>query len=89
MKQIFDSGELSEAATIRKIGIVQSEGDSAWSIFLSMNYYKAIVSTGTVSQEEARNKAYSEYYKFNNNACNAASDPDAPLLPFDINPTKE
>lgn len=60
LKQIFDSGELSEAATIRKIGIVQSEGDSAWSIFLSMNYYKAIVSAGTVSQEEARDKAYSE-----------------------------
>lgn len=67
--------ELSEEATIRKIGIVQSEGDSAWSIFLSMNYYKAIVSTGTVSQEEARDKAYSEYDKFNNNACNAASEP--------------
>ncbi len=32
LKQIFDSGELSKAATIRKIGIVQSEGDSAWSI---------------------------------------------------------
>ncbi len=32
LKQIFDSGELSEAATIRKIGIVQSEGGSAWSI---------------------------------------------------------
>lgn len=32
LKQIFDSGELSEEATIRKIGIVQSEGDSAWSI---------------------------------------------------------
>lgn len=75
LKQIFDSGELSEEATIRKIGIVQSEGDSAWSIFLSMNYYKAIVSTGTVSQEEARDKAYSEYDKFNNNACNAASEP--------------
>ena len=27
LKQIFDSGELSEVATIRKIGIVQSEGD--------------------------------------------------------------
>jgi len=54
-----------------------------------MNDYKAIVSAGTVSQEEARNKAYSEYDKFNNNACNATSDPDAPLLPFDINPTKE
>lgn len=32
LKQIFDSGELSEEATIRKIGIVQSEGDSVWSI---------------------------------------------------------
>ena len=32
LKQIFDNGELSEAATIRKIGIVQPEGDSAWSI---------------------------------------------------------
>lgn len=32
LKQIFDSGELSEVATIRKIGIVQSEGDSVWSI---------------------------------------------------------
>lgn len=32
LKQIFDSDELSEAATIRKIGIVQSEGDRAWSI---------------------------------------------------------
>ena len=27
LKQIFDSGELSEGATIRKIGIVQSEGE--------------------------------------------------------------
>lgn len=69
-----------------------------------MNDYMAIVSAGTVSQEEARDKAYSEYDKFkviqdhtfvsdfdrfNNNACNATSDPDAPLLPFDINPTKE
>lgn len=55
--------------------------------FLSMNDYKAIVSAGTVSQEEARDKADSEYDKFNNNACNAASEPDAPLLPFDITPT--
>lgn len=70
--------------------------------FLSMNDYKAIVSAGTVSQEEARDKAYSEYDKFkviqdhtfvsdfdrfNNNACNATSDPDAPLLPFDLTPT--
>lgn len=54
---------------------------------LSMNDYKAIVYAGTVSQEEARDKAYSEYDKFNNSACNATSDPDAPLLPFDINPT--
>lgn len=44
--------------------------------FLSMNDYKAIVSAGTVSQEEARDKAYSEYDKFNNNACNAASGPE-------------
>lgn len=67
-----------------------------------MNDYKAIVSAGTVSQEETRDKAYSEYDKFkviqdhtfvsdfdkfNNNACNAASEPDAPLLTFDITPT--
>lgn len=32
LKQIFDSGELSEVAAIRKIGIVQSKGDNAWSI---------------------------------------------------------
>lgn len=32
LKQIFDSGELSEVTTIRTIGIVKSEGDSAWSI---------------------------------------------------------
>ena len=32
--------------------------------FLSMNDYKAIVSAGTVSQEEVRDKAYSEYDKF-------------------------
>jgi len=31
-----------------------------------MNDYKAVVSAGTVSQEEARDKAYSEYDRFNN-----------------------
>ncbi len=57
--------------------------------FLSMNDYKAIVSADTVSQEEARDKAYSEYDRFNNSACNATCAPDAPLLPFDINPINE
>lgn len=70
--------------------------------FLSMNDYKAVVSAGTISQEEARDKVYSEYDKFkviqdrtfvsdfdrfNYIACNVTSEPDAPLLPFDINPT--
>lgn len=67
-----------------------------------MNDYKAVVSAGTISQEEARDKVYSEYDKFkviqdrtfvsdfdrfNYIACNVTSEPDAPLLPFDINPT--
>ena len=63
--------------------------------FLTAMDYEANPSTGTVSQDEARAKAYGEYEKykliqdrsyisdfdsFNND------DDDMPLLPFDLNP---
>lgn len=69
--------------------------------FLSMNDYDVIVSSGTISQKEARDKAYNEYDKFkliqdktfvsdfdkfNNGSDDAICGLDAPLLPFDIKP---
>lgn len=66
--------------------------------FLTMNDYKTTESAGTVSQEEAREKAYGEYDKFkviqdrtfvsdfdkfNGESVRGS---DTPLLPFDINP---
>ena len=66
--------------------------------FLTMNDYKATESAGTVSQEEAREKAYGEYDKFkviqdrtfvsdfDKFNGESVSGSDTPLLPFDINP---
>ena len=57
--------------------------------------YEANASAGTVSQEEARTKAYGEYEKYklvqdqsyisDFDRFNEGND-DAPLLPFDVNP---
>ena len=66
--------------------------------FLTMNDYKTTESAGTVSQEEAGEKAYGEYDKFrviqdrtfvsdfDKFNGESVSGSDAPLLPFDINP---
>lgn len=66
--------------------------------FLTMNDYKTTESAGTVSQEEAREKAYGEYDKFkviqdrtfvsdfDKFNGESVSVSDTPLLPFDINP---
>lgn len=66
--------------------------------FLTMNDYKATESAGTVSQGEAREKAYGEYDKFkviqdrtfvsdfDKFNGESVSGSDTPLLPFDINP---
>ena len=66
--------------------------------FLTMNDYKTTESAGTVSQEEAREKAYGEYDKFkviqdrtfvsdfDKFNGESVSGSDTPLLPFDINP---
>ena len=69
--------------------------------FLTMNDYKTTESAGTVSQDEAREKAYGEYEKFkviqdltfvsdfdkfNEESVRGS---DAPLLPFDINPKED
>lgn len=66
--------------------------------FLTMNDYKTMESAGTVSQEEAREKAYGEYDKFkviqdrtfvsdfDKFNGESVSGSDTPLLPFDINP---
>ena len=66
--------------------------------FLTMNDYKATESAETVSQEEAREKAYGEYDKFrviqdrtfvsdfDKFNGESVSGSDTPLLPFDINP---
>ena len=63
--------------------------------FLTMMDYEANVSAGTVSQEEARDKAYGEYEKYkliqdrtyisDFDRFNQGDD-DSPLLPFDLNP---
>ena len=66
--------------------------------FLTMNDYKATESAETISQEEAREKAYGEYDKFkviqdrtfvsdfDKFNGESVSGSDTPLLPFDINP---
>lgn len=63
--------------------------------------YKTTESAGTVSQDEAREKAYGEYEKFkviqdrtfvsdfDKFNEESVSGPDAPLLPFDINPDED
>ena len=58
--------------------------------------YDAKSSAGKVSQEEAREKAYSEYEKYkviqdrsyisDFDRFNSGNDDDTPLLPFDIDP---
>lgn len=58
--------------------------------------YDAKSSAGKVSQEEAREKAYSEYEKYkviqdrfyisDFDRFNSGNDDDNPLLPFDIDP---
>lgn len=63
--------------------------------FLTMMDYEANASAGTVSQEEARDKAYGEYEKYkliqdrsyisDFDRFNQGDD-DSPLLPFDLNP---
>ena len=63
--------------------------------FLTAMDYKANATAGTVSQEEARAKAYEEYEKYkliqdrsyisDFDRFNKGDD-DTPLLPFDLNP---
>ena len=58
--------------------------------------YEANVSTGTVSQEEAKDKAYGEYEKYKlfqdrsyiSDFDRFNGNDDAPLLPFDLNPNE-
>ena len=63
--------------------------------FLCTMDYQAQDTAGKVSQEEAREKAYSEYEKYRViQDCSFISDFDRfndgdKLLPFDINPDKE
>lgn len=63
--------------------------------FLQASDYDAIVSAGTVSQEDAQKKAYGEYEKYRLiQDQQYISDfdrfnGDDNLLPFDLNPTRE
>lgn len=63
--------------------------------FLTINDYEAIETAGSISHEEARDKAYGEYEKFRLiqdktyiSDFDRFNDGDN-LLPFDINPTKD
>jgi len=80
LKNIYASGELTEAATIRKSLIVQIEGerevrrdvqfynlDAILSVnrFLEFNEYRILEGKGSISHQAAKERAAAEYDQFN------------------------
>jgi hypothetical protein len=73
LKEVFGSGELSAEATIRKIRIVQTEGNREVSrqvecynldAFLKFNEYDILTHAGSVSHEVAKELAEQHYERF-------------------------
>ena len=91
--------DFAESRARRRIVTTMEDWKNRLQQFLATMDYEANPSAGKVSQEEAREKAYSEYEKFkliqdrsyisDFDRFNSGNDDDAPLLPFDIDPKEE
>ena len=89
--------DMAESRAERHIISTMEDWKNFLSKFLKAYDYEPCDTTGKVSQEEARDKAYSEYEKYkliqdksyisDFDRFNEGSD-NNPLLPFDLNPTK-
>lgn len=89
--------DMAESRAERHIISTMEDWKNFLSQFLKAYDYEPCSTGGKVSQEEARNKAYSEYEKFKLIQDKSyisdfdrfyESDDNTPLLPFDLNPTK-
>ncbi len=89
--------DLAELRASRHLITTMEEWRSRLSQFLKMMDYEAVSSAGSVSQDEAREKAFSEYEKFKvtqdrsfisdfDRFNDGGEGGDEPLLPFDIHP---
>ena len=88
--------DLAESRARRHIVTTMEDWKNRLKLLLETMDYDAKSSTGKVSQEEAREKAYSEYEKYkviqdrsyisDFDRFNSGNDDDTPLLPFDIDP---
>ena len=91
--------DLAESRARRHIITTMDDWKQRLQQFLATMDYDSKSSAGKVSQEEARDKAYSEYEKFkviqdrsyisDFDRFNNGNDDDTPLLPFDIDPKEE
>ena len=88
--------DLAESRARRHIVTTMEDWKNRLKLLLETMDYDAKSSAGKVSQEEAREKAYSEYEKYkviqdrsyisDFDRFNSGNDDDTPLLPFDIDP---
>jgi hypothetical protein len=91
--------DLAETRAQRHIITTMEDWRKRLAQLLAAMDYEANTSAGTVSQDEARIKAYDEYEKYklvqdrsyisDFDRFNSDNDDDAPLLSFDLNPKKE
>ena len=88
--------DLAESRARRHIVTTMADWKNRLKLLLETMDYDAKSSAGKVSQEEAREKAYSEYEKYkviqdrsyisDFDRFNSGNDGGTPLLPFDIEP---
>ncbi len=88
--------DLAESRARRHIVTTMEDWKNRLKLLLETMDYDAKNSAGKVSQEEAREKAYSEYEKYkviqdrsyisDFDRFNSGNDDDTPLLPFNIDP---
>lgn len=88
--------DLAESRARRHIVTTMEDWKNRLKLLLETMDYDAKSSADKVSQEEAREKAYSEYEKYkviqdrsyisDFDRFNSGNDDDTPLLPFDIDP---
>ena len=91
--------DLAESRARRHIVTTMEDWKNRLKLLLETMDYDAKSSAGKVSQEEAREKAYSEYEKYkviqdrsyisDFDRFNSGNDDDTPLLPFDIDPKEQ
>ncbi len=88
--------DIAEARALRHIPTTMAQWKERLQSFLTSMDYPAIFNAGEISHERAIEKAHSEYDKYRliqdrsfiTDFDKYISDSDAPLLPFNLNPTK-